>query len=953
MLRLLGVITLAIQSPDSTVILDAGVRSPVFSVEGRLAFELNGDLWVADLPRDLASNPALSASGLQRVTGGPVWDRDPAWTPDGKALVFSSDRSGTFDIWRVAVEAGAGAGAGGSTGAAVRLTEAPEPESEPAVGPDGAVAFVRGRNAAANIWLIADDGGIRQITTSAGGEFSPTFSPSGDRIAYVSREGRNNRLQILALNDSQLTTVLQGVAVEHPSWSPPGERIAYGTRGGRAGVWVTPLDGRYSNLVSEEPGESAWTLDGLHLAIAELPAREMGYNGDPDRLGDRNVGDLFPSHRKFWVASVPAAPGVGLTEIAISVPADREAYNAQAFDRVWGRLQSLYYANHAGAAWSRLRDRYGPRALRAETEEELEDVIYQMLRDRPPFRAEASGRAGVSSAHSLATAAGVEILAAGGNVVDAAVAVSFALGVVEPDASGVVGYGEMLVYLENMDEPVVIEFLTRVPEQASLGSSTLPAGELPRDGPVVANVPGTVAGMHRAWELYGSGNVEWARLVEPAITLAKDGFPLDDGFTTTLALERERFLKYESSRALFFPNGEPLQAGDTLKNPDLAWTLQQIADGGADAFYKGEIAQRMVEDLRGQGNAMTLHDLSRYYAVEREPIKGTYRDHTVYSSVPAASGGTSLVAKLNLLERFRGTNRYTDHAGTLHAMIEAWKLQPSSRGRIADPGLWPVDVTPMLSKDSVRVRWERCFNPQQSTSPEDLADRNGNPACAQEVVSAVLEDGSGCLVDLDDRECRATGTTAFAVADADGNMVAVTQTLGTWGGNFYVSPGLGFLYNDKLNSYSTNPSSYNARLPYARNGTSIAPTLIFRGAEDDRRPMAAVGAAGNAWITSAVYQMVAAMIDADLGPQEALELPRFLIGRRQAGANGARNVVIQIEDGISPTVMGELEAMGHVFQRISLRGELRMGYGAAVLIDGNRVRAGGDPRRSGAGGAVR
>jgi len=945
MLHILGLIALTIQSPD-TVILDAGVRSPVFSVAGRLAFELNGDLWVTE-PQDITSTLVLSASSLQRVTVGPAWDRDPAWTPDGLALVFSSDRSGTFDIWRVSV------GASGSTGVPVRLTEASEPESEPAVGPDGAIAFVRGRNTTANLWLIADDGTTRQITTGDGGEFSPTFSPSGDRLAFVSREGRSNRLQVLALEEDDTTTVLQGIAVEHPSWSPQGDRIAYSTRGGRAGVWVTPLDGSYSNLVSEEAGESAWTPDGLYLAIAELPASALRYNGDPDRLGDRNVGDLFPSDLKLWIAPVPAAPGTGLIEIALSVPADREAYNTQAFDRVWMRLQSLYYANHAGGEWSQLRDRYRPRALSAETEEELEDVIYQMMRDRPPFRVEASGRAGVSSAHSLATAAGVEILDAGGNVVDAAVAVSFALGVVEPDASGVAGYGEMLVYLEDMDEPVVIEFLTRVPEQASLGSSTLPAGDLPRDGPVVANVPGTVAGMHRAWELYGSGDVEWARLVEPAIKLAAEGFVLDDGFTTTLGLERERFLKYESSGALFFPNGEPLQVGDTLRNPDLAWTLQQIADGGADAFYKGEIARRMVADLRGQGNAMTLHDLSRYYAPVREPIKGTYRDHTVYSSVPAASGGTSLVAKLNLLERFRNTNRYTDDAGTLHAMIEAWKLQPSSRGRIADPGLWPVDVTPVLSKDSARIRWERCFNAQQSTSSEDLAAAdNGNPACAQEVASGVLEEGSGCLVNLDDRDCRATGTTAFAVADADGNMVSVTQTLGTWGGNFYVSPGLGFLYNDKLNSYSSNPSSFNARLPYARNSTSIAPTLIFRGTDDDRRPMAAVGAAGNAWITSAVYQMVAAMIDADLGPQEALELPRFLVGgRRQPGANGARNVVIQIEDGFSPSVMRELEAMGHVFQRISLRGELRMGYGAVVLIDGNRVRAGGDPRRGGTGGA--
>ena len=959
MLRAIGLVVLAIQGPDTTVVLQAGVRSPAFSDTGRRVFELKGDLWVADIPQGVAGLSSLADRELTRVTAGPAWDRDPAWTPDGSTLVFSSDRSGSFDIWRVAV------GADGATGIPVRVTDAPEPESEPAVSKNGTIAFVRGRNANADIWLLDQEGSLRRLAAGPGAQLSPTFSPSGDSIAYVNRSGREVELEVRALEEDSARTVLRNVAVEYPAWSPDGNRIAYSTRGSRAGVWVTPLDGSYSNLVSEEAAEVSWAPDGAHLALAELPRVDPGYNGDPDRVGDRSVGYLFGAdgrgrgrgwgQGRFWIAAVPAAPGADLTEIAVAASTGRTAFNAESFDRVWTRLQSLYYGDLGGADWARLRERYRPRALEASTQGELEDLIYQMLRARPPFRVEASGRAAVSSAHSLATAAGVEILEVGGNVVDAAVAVSFALGVVEPDASGVGGYGEMLVYLQDMEEPVVIEFLTRVPEQASLTSSILPA-TLPADGPVLANVPGTVAGMWKAWEQYGSGEVEWARILQPAIRLAREGFLLDDGFTTTLALERERFLEYESSRALFFPDGEPLQAGDTLKNPDLAWTLQQIAEDGADAFYRGAVARRMVEDLRGQGNAMMLHDLSRYYAPERQPVKGTYREHTIYSSVPAASGGTSLVAKLNLLEQFRQASRYTDDAGTLHAMIEAWKLQPSSRGKIADPGLWPVDVAPLLNKDSARVRWERCFDPNRSTGPTELTrGRNGVPACAREVASAQVEDGSNCLANLDARSCRATGTTAFSVADARGNMVAVTQTLGTWGGNFYVSPGLGFLYNDKLRSYNSNPSSYNARLSNARNGTSIAPTLIFRGTGDAKRSMAAVAAAGNAWITSAVYQMVAAMIDADLGPQEALELPRFLVSglRRPGNADTVREVVIQIEAGIAPAVLRRLEDMGHVFQRISLPGELRMGYGAVVLIDGGRVRAGADPRRSGAAGAVR
>jgi gamma-glutamyltranspeptidase len=233
-----------------------------------------------------------------------------------------------------------------------------------------------------------------------------------------------------------------------------------------------------------------------------------------------------------------------------------------------------------------------------------------MIRERPPLRESATGRAAVSSAHPVATAAGLEMLRRGGNVVDAAVAVSFALGVVEPDASGIGGYGQMLVLTRGMREPVVIDFMARAPEEATLSNAALLRnGRLPDDGPVLAIVPGTVAAMHLAWRQHGSGRLPWAELLAPAIRAARDGYVVSEGLATTLTTEREHFSKYEGSRKLFFPTGEPLRAGETLRNADLAWTLEQIAGGGADAFYKGEVGRRMVADLRGQGNPMTRTDL--------------------------------------------------------------------------------------------------------------------------------------------------------------------------------------------------------------------------------------------------------------------------------------------------------------------------------------------------------
>jgi gamma-glutamyltranspeptidase/glutathione hydrolase len=937
---------------QSTPAPDAGaaVRNPAYSRDGRLAVSVQGDLWIA------------SKSGQwTRITSGPAWDREPAWSADGSSLVFSSDRAGNFDLWRVSV------GAGGATGDAERITTSPLPEGQPALAPDGRIFFVRGRLGAAVLWVRQTNGSEARVTKDRAVEQWPAISPDGARLAFVSIAD-TRRLRIRTLDTGHDSTVLTDARIEHPAWSWTGDRISWTASGARGAVYVTPLDGHYINLISARHAESAWNPDGLTLALAEIPATDaippVGYNGDPDRTGDREANLLSSTSGHLWTVQAPSSPDQQLAEQSGTPTTDRAQHNADAFDQLWNRTAALYYSAPDAVArrarWETLKARYRPRALAAKSEDDLKVVLHDMLREHPAYRQAATGRAAVSSAHPVATAAGVEMLAKGGNVVDAAVAVSFALGVVEPDASGPGGYGQMIIFQRGMERPQLIEFMSRVPEDAGLANTALTQATRNADGgPAIVNVPGTVAAMYLAWQKFGSKKLLWSDLLQPAIRAARDGYVVSEGLATTLSTERQQFSRYESSRALFFRDDQPLHAGDTLRNPDLVWTLEQIAKGGADAFYKGEIAQRMVSDLHARGNAMKLSDMARYFAAEREPVSGTYRGYTFFASAPPVSGGAELSAKLRLLEHYSNPKPYADDAGTLHAMIAAWQLVPSTRNRIADPSLWPVNLEPFLSRDTADARW-RCFDPNKAINP--TAIRGDTLTCAQpgrKTASVELSRDPECYAHGYDAPptatCRAAGTTAFAIADADGNAVATTQTLGTWGGNFYVTPGLGFLYNDKLNSYGTDAGGYGARLPFARHGSTITPTIVFEGTGTPQRAVMALGAAGNAWITSAVYQIIVGMIDEHMDPQAALEQPRFLIGgggRAAPGAVPAQGATIQMEDGFSPEVMKRLEALGYRTQIVSLPGELREGYGAAVRVEKGRVTAGADPRRAGAAGAV-
>lgn len=973
----------AMAQPAEDVVLTQGARSPAVSPQGEVAFVLLGDLWI----RDLQSEEAAAV----QLTSGAAWERDPAWDSEGKRLYFSSNRAGNFDLWRVERQPD------GSFGTPDPVTETSDREErEPTVAADETLVFRSGRGRHANLWVRDSDGQERPLTDTVGAERAPSLSPDGRHVVFTAARADGRSLRIASIDaDPQASEELLRGPYEHPAWGPDGTLIAFGVRGVPGAVAVTDTVGSFRNQIAAHRADVAWMSESDSLVGAKLPRPDPRYNGDPDRLGERNEGEMFPeAGRLQWIDLTPRSEGRSAISFRASLA--RRTYNRRVYDRVADRIEGLYFDAAVSATrrdqWSQVRERHRSAALGAESRADLEQVLQSMQHDRPRTQVPDSGRAAVSSAHPRATGAGLEILREGGNVVDAAVAVSFAVGVVEPDASGVGGYGQMVLRLEDMEEPTAIEFLTRVPQAASLenGALTEMDGALPQHGPRVVNVPGTVAGMEKAWSEYGSGEVSWAEVLAPAIRLADDGFVLDEVLPTTLRRRAEELRRYEGTRELFFREGRLLQAGDTLRNPGLAWTLRQIASGGAEAFYEGAVAERIVEDLRGKGNAMVEQDLVRYWAAERDPMQGTYRDHTIYGSAPATTGGATLVSKLQLLDQHEqgSPGGYAKNSEHLHAMIEAWKLAPEARGRIADPGLWPVRRTPFESRDTARARWD-CFEPNRAistvvdleeapsadmpspcapgigvrrvpTTSGPTSDRTGGQTRRNAVKgrnTPRADDEAGATpvaphVPLLDGTREGTGTTGFAVADAEGNVVAVTQTLGTWGGSFYATPGLGFLYNDKLGSYRSTPEAYNARLPFARNATSISPTLVFEGTGPDRRPLLATGAGGNAWITSAVYQVVTGVIDQDLGPQRALEQPRFLVGE-VPGPDGRERALVQYEEAFAPHVIETLSSKGHRFQPISLRGELRMGFGAAVkILESGTVVGGGDPRRSGSGGAI-
>jgi len=308
-------------------------------------------------------------------------------------------------------------------------------------------------------------------------------------------------------------------------------------------------------------------------------------------------------------------------------------------------------------------------------------------------------------------------------------------------------------------------------------------------------------------------------------------------------------------------------------------------------------------------------------------VRGRYRGHAVFSASPPISTGIQLIESLQVLNNYTPAAgaRTTTDASYWHHVIEAWKIRDPLR-RVADPERWPVDYDEHLRADHAARLFRRIDSRRASTfERQSDDDAPFNPPAAR----------------------IGRGTTAFAVGDAEGNLIAVTQTLSTWGGTFYVSKGLGFLYNNHLRSTRTTPGAYGSLVPLMRSSTGTVPTLVFAETAGGLVPRLAVSCAGNAWIPLTVYNVITSVIDGGLGAQAAIEAPRFLPGRNPADPleHGAR---IEIEDRFPRPVLEDLQRRGHAFQKIGRKGEVRYGYASAVLVDvaAGTIEGGAEPRRS-------
>jgi len=524
-------------------------------------------------------------------------------------------------------------------------------------------------------------------------------------------------------------------------------------------------------------------------------------------------------------------------------------------------------------------------------------------------------RAMVVSGHPLASQVGIEIIKQGGNAVDAAVAVGFALAVVLPEA-GNIGGGGFIVYRDTTGRVRALDYREMAPGRAtpdmyvdSTGNST----DQSLTGHLASGVPGSVAGMYEAWK--SAGRLSWRKVLAPAIRLARE-HTLDAARSRAIAEEAERLARFPASAKQFLVDGHAPASGTTFRQPELAHTLQLIADSGASVFYQGQIADLIAAEMQRGHGLITKDDLRRYQPKWRTPVQIGYRGYSIYSMPPASSGGVTMGEILNIMEGYDTLPPFGS-AGYVHLEVEAMRRAFMDRNHwLGDPDFVDMPLERLLSK-SYAAELRAQILPDRATPTPPLATSAGE----------------------------GTETTHYSVVDAAGNAAAVTTTLNGGFGSAVTVTGAGFLLNNEMDDFTTAPGkpnmygliqgAANAIAPHKRMLSAMTPSLVL---DRSGRLFMVVGTPGGPTIINSVYQVIVNVLDHGMSLAEAVAAPRV---HQQA----LPDVVFYERGGLAQTTLDGLRTMGY-----QLRERGRMGDIAAI----ERTAAGwvgvADPRRG--GGAV-
>jgi gamma-glutamyltranspeptidase/glutathione hydrolase len=464
----------------------------------------------------------------------------------------------------------------------------------------------------------------------------------------------------------------------------------------------------------------------------------------------------------------------------------------------------------------------------------------------------------VVSASRIASEVGVNILKSGGNAIDAAVAVGFALAVTYPSAGNIGGGGFMVIHFSD-GKSTTIDFREKAPiyanEKMFLDSAGNFLPQLSQESVLSAGVPGSVAGLLYALEKYGT--LPLKKVLNPSIELAEKGFVLDYKLAQSINYHHSDFLKYPSSAKIFTKNGQPFEEGDLLIQKDLAKTLKLISKKGRDGFYKGEVADKIVNQMRKMGGIITYEDLENYKPIERKPIISTFKGYKVITMGPPSGGGVILAQSLNVLENYDFLPNQWNSSFYIHRLVETLKYAFADRSKhLGDSDYYPVPLVELLNKDYA----QRIFSQiGQSATPSSQIIPNEFPSNYDESLE----------------------TTHYSVADKYGNVVSVTTTINSSYGSKIVVEGAGFLLNNEMDDFSSKPgvpnqfgltgSEANKIEPGKRMLSSMTPTIVLK----DDKPLLVLGSPGGSTIPTSVLQVIMNYLIFNMNIQEAVNAPRI------------------------------------------------------------------------------